>query len=469
VYLYGKNEIGVLAPEKQFEKVAAKVQEEKLSPIQELNKNHAFVMVGSSYVILHETKDEKGTERTEFWQEAAFHARYLNKTMIIKGKEGKEDRTVHVTREWMKHPSRRTYSGVVFSPEKDCAPGDYNLWKGFTYKLAPPGTGEEHESVQAFLEHAEENVCCGDPELFRWLIGYFAHLIQRPYEKPNTALVFKGEKGTGKTTLVDSIGALLESCYKTVDNSDEILSNFNASLENCLALTMEEAFWSGDKKAEGILKNMITGKRHRIERKGVDAYYVQNLTRVFIIGNDYWLVPASEDERRYAVFNVKNTRKGDWKFFKNMRLGFEAGGYSYLLRYLKDYDISNFNFEQAPNTKGLYEQKLASLDALGRWWFECISEGQIMGSPNEDWPLEINRRDLYEAFCSYCRQRRDRKYGYETIPSFLRKLEERTGSLKLVFKRVNQSRERTVILPSVKECRDTWDKKMKFQGEWDAD
>lgn len=460
-YQYGKNDVGVDAPEAQFEKIEESKPEEKLSPIKELNKNHAYIIIKGKYAIIHETKDAEGKEIVEFWDEAAFHSYYLAKTMVV------NEKPVQVTKEWMKHPHRRTFSGIVFKPEQKVGAQWYNLWRGFSYKPSPKGTGEHHESVRAFLSHAKENVCGGDQSLFRWLIGHFAHLVQKPYEKPNTALVFKGKKGTGKTTLVNSVGALIDTSYRTLDNTNDVTNNFNAHLENCLALTMEEAFWSGDKRAEAILKNLITGEKHRIERKGLDAYYLPNLTRIYIIGNDSWLVPASEDERRYAVFNVKDTQRGDWKFFKEMRLGFEAGGYSNLLRFLMDYDIKDFNFEEAPNTVGLYQQKMASLDAFGQWWFESISEGQIMESASEEWPAEISRRSIYEAFISYCTRRRSKKAFFDTMASFFERLEQETFPLQYQRVRHGSERVRVVKLPTLDQCRAMWDDKMKFKTEWE--
>jgi hypothetical protein len=91
---------------------------------------------------------------------------------------------------------------------------------------------------------------------------------------------------------------------------------------------LDEAFWSGDKQAEGVLKDLITGRDHVIEHKGKEPYSVANKTRVVIIGNEDWLIPASHDERRFAFFDVGDGRKQDRAFFQSMREGMEAGGYT---------------------------------------------------------------------------------------------------------------------------------------------
>src|SRR5690606_13114237 len=147
----------------------------------------------------------------------------------------------------------------------------------------------------------------------------------------------RGGKGTGKNALVDRVGYLLGNHYLLTSNRRYLVGNFNGHLEHCLLFALDEAFWSGDKQAEGQLKDLITGSHHVIEHKGKEPYSVENCTRIVIIGNEEWLVPSSHDERRFAVFHVGDGRKQDRAFFQAMREGMERGGYRLLLRYLLDY------------------------------------------------------------------------------------------------------------------------------------
>src|SRR5262249_45615909 len=130
----------------------------------------------------------------------------------------------------------------------------------------------------------------------------------------------KGAKGTGKNSLVEQgIGRILGPHFMATADRRFLVGNFNGHLENLLGLALDEAFWSGDKQAEGILKSLITSNVHTIEHKGKEAYSVANLVRIFILGNESWVVPASHDERRYAVFDVGDRNKQDTKFFTQMR------------------------------------------------------------------------------------------------------------------------------------------------------
>ena len=69
-----------------------------------------------------------------------------------------------------------------------------------------------------------------------------------------------------------------------------------------MLLQADEAYWAGAKSSEGALKDLLTNDTITIERKGVDAYTAPNYTRVLFTSNDDFVVPASLDERRFAVF-----------------------------------------------------------------------------------------------------------------------------------------------------------------------
>jgi len=302
----------------------------------------------------------------------------------------------------------------VFKPGLKIDPRFYNLWKGFS--VEPLGYDEvpaqrSVDAVEAWKEHALVNICRGNESLYRWLLAYFSHLVRRPWEKPLVALVFRGGKGTGKNALVDCVGKLLGSHYLVTSNRRYLIGNFNGHLENCLLFALDEAFWSGDKQAEGTLKDLITGNKHVIEHKGQEPYTVDNCTRVAIIGNEEWVVPASHDERRFAIFDVGDGRKQDRDFFRTMREGMEAGGYRLLLRFLLDYDAAGADPNDAPATDALLDQKIHSLDRFEKWWFECLSEGRILKCDfMQDWPDTIEKEQFRQALAAYVRQNMGRGY-----------------------------------------------------------
>jgi len=466
-YNYGANPIGIDAPETQFKPIPAAPPSGSEFYLDQINKEYALVFVDGFHFILHETTDKRGEPKLVFLSEVSFKRKFSTQTIV----EGK-GRPRTWAENWLDWPGRRQFDGVCFAPEQDPGKGYYNLWKGFLVKPVP----YEKASLQAqrgfdmFIEHTLQNVCNGSEDLFDWLMSYFAHLIQMPYDRPLTAVVFRGRKGTGKNAFIDRIGKLLgEDHYAVVHNSRYLTSNFNGHLESCLCLVLDEAFWSGEKSAEGTLKGLITERRILIERKGREVYKVDNLARTIIIGNEDWLVPASEDERRYAVFDIGEGRRKDNAFFEEMRTLMDSrGGNSVLLHFLKTFDISKANYNTAPDTQGLYDQKVSSQTPMFDWWLDCLEEGRIVCADFGDiWPRDVNKESFRQAFQRYARDRGVGKWS-PSAKSFGLMLKKCLPSAQL-DKQVREGEKRTHVyrLPPLEEAREEWDKRMNHKTKWE--
>lgn len=459
-YQYSNDAQGSAAPEADFDSVSIDHKRPiKLDPVSELNQKFAHVIVGGGDHILWETTDKNDKPVLEHLQIGTFHRRFAAVTIPI----GK--RAVPITEEWMRWGGRRMYDGIVFMPEQKAPKRFYNLWRGFSVvENTDPDSlpALAHHSLEMFLEHALENICQNDVELFNWLMGYFAHVIQRPWEKPLTALVFRGSKGVGKNALVKTIGALLGRSYLVTSKKRYLVGNFNSHLENLLMLVLDEAFWSGDKETEGVLKDLITGGEHVIERKGQEPYGVENRTRVVVIGNEDWVVPASNDERRFAVFEVGKGRKQDKKFFAAMEEGMELGGAQLLLAHLRKIDLTTIDINEAPKTKALLEQKFASFDPVFQWWNQCISEGRLIGADFGDgWPADVEFDRLRNAFKQYLVGRGIRARVPEARTFEKLVLEACSTIKKVKVKNVN-----TYRIPGLEETRSAWSEFVGHEIEW---
>lgn len=462
-YKYGIEPPGVATSEADFSPVA--VVDDLGTPFEQLNREFAFVIAGGGAHILWETTDARQDAIIEHLSMPAFHGKFASHKM----QSG--EKTVNVTREWMSWKGRRSYDGFMFAPEQPTADRFYNLWRGFAVepwpaKEIPPQDAQE--AVDAFLEHARENVCRGDERLYQWLIGYFAHLVQKPWEKPLVALVFRGGKGVGKNALIERIGDLLGSHFLLTSNRRYLIGNFNGHLENCLLFALDEAFWSGDKQAEGTLKDLITGKRHVIEHKGKEPYSVENRTRVAIIGNEDWIVPASHDERRFAVFDVGDGRKQNRNFFRKMREGLEHDGSRVLLAFLKTRSLAGFDPNAAPLTPALLEQKYATLEPTQQWWLACLQDGRLVASDFSDaWPEKVECERFKEAVHRYVKERNIRS-RLPDVRYIGRQIKKVCPSLDHMRIRTGTSTPWVYRLPSLETARAEWSKFIGQTTEWDA-
>lgn len=464
-YKYGIHPVGVDAPEKNFPPIEP--GEKELSYLEKMNREYALIYIEDSHFILHETIDEKGRMKRSFLKEATFKRRFSPNT-VQQGK-GKAPTWAEVWLDWEK---RREYAGLCFAPEREARNNYYNLWSGFSVEPLPyeKANSQQRAGFDAFIAHARENVCQNNEEYFTWLIGYFAHLVQKPFERPLTTLVFRGGKGTGKNALVDRIGFLLGSRHYLVAHDGRYLtSNFNGHLDSCLCLVLDEAFWSGDKSAEGKLKGITTAPEILIERKGKEPYTVDNFVRLIVIGNEHWLVPASFDERRYAVFDIGDGKKQQTRYFEQMRINMDDhGGSRVLLHYLKTFDLSLVDVNIAPKTEALLSQKTESLDPFYAFWLDCLERGEVSGSDFEEhaWPESIGRDAFRNVYRKYHKERNirarapdDRQLG--------RMLKTCLPQLATVHRERNKQRYRDYRFPTLIECRQAWENFIGQKMKWE--
>lgn len=462
-YRYGFEPPGVADPAAAFKPVAENPApvlrtDAEISPYEKLNKEYAYTLAGGGDTVLWETADEHDRFLLVRLAVNTFHRKHAADTVAFGNK------TVPVTEEWIRWKGRRSYDGVVFIPGREAPARFYNLWRGFAVEPLAPGetpTPDAQAALDAFLDHALNNVCHGDKKLFQWLIGYFAHMVQKPWEKPLTALAFKGGKGVGKNALVERIGHLFGNHFLVAARKRYLTSNFNGHLENLIFMALDEASWAGDKDVEGVLKDLITGAQHVIEHKGEKPYTVDNRTRIAIIGNEEWIVPASHDERRFAVFDVGDGRKQDRAFFQTMRERMEAGGDRLLLRFLLEYELAGLDVNAAPATRALLDQKTASLEPVPQWWMACLLEGRIAGGDFEGWPGETDCERIRGAFRRYARERNVKsrlpdecRFGRE-----MKKLCPAMGHTRKGAGYVYQ-------VPALEKARAQWDAYMGYGEEW---
>ncbi len=389
-YKYGREPQGVAAPEAVFPPVEDPPPAEvKDHPFGKLNESFAFVFAGGTGNILWETKNFEGDYEFHLMSKQSFFDMQAANKLTI------GDKKKSTAQLWMESPDRRSYNGVVFEPGIEVDKKWFNMWRGFAVKSAD---SPDHPMVNRWQEHLFENICGRDKAVADWLTCWFAHLIQKPYEKPLVAVVLRGGKGVGKNACIERISKLLGGHAMTTARRRYLVSNFTRHLQYSLLFVLDEAFWSGDKEAEGVVKDLVTGVKHQIEPKGKESYTVRNLTRVVVLGNEEWLVPATSDERRWAVFEVGSGRQQDRKYFEEMRRGLdEQGGNAHLLRYLMDYKITQ-DVNAAPNTEGLTSQKISSLEPVPQWWYDSLSAGMIAGGDwGGEWPETIPSNRLRDA------------------------------------------------------------------------
>ena len=415
--------------------------------VAKLNERHALVVVKGKSLITTEKDDGS----IDFGTIRDLDALYANQ--LVPTGDGKSE---PASRRWFKSPSRRTYANGVGIYFDRAPPKTFNLWLGWAVESDSKG------SCGKFLWHLRHIICAGDNDQYTYLLGWLAHMVQFPADKPGVALVVRGIKGSGKDTVGEYVAELIAHRHApNVTQMSHITGRFNARLEAALFFHIQEGVWAGNREAESVLKYLITSEQVEIERKGVDSYGLRSFLRMFISANEDWVVPASPDERRFAVFEVDDGKKGDGSYFRALRQEMEGEGPAALLHLLQTHDLAHFDVRQPPLSVGLRKQKLESLRGFDRWWFEKLYDGEL-GDDTVAWneaPVSMPCQELrsdYEIWIA--------KHRYEGDPinpsQFGEKVHKFIPGLEIIRPIINGSRPRSYTIPVLEACREKFSREM---------
>jgi len=309
-------------------------------------------------------------ERLYFQSFGDFSKRFDNQKINVSEEEGKQQLTP-LGKLWINHPLRRQYERIVFLPNDDVPDNMLNLWRGYSMEA-------KKTSCRLLLRHVYFVLANKDKEAFKYIMRWVAWTVQNPQYPAEVALVFKGGKGTGKGTFANALLKIFGQHSLAITSAQHITGRFNSHLRDCVFLFADEALAPQDRQAESVLKGLITEPTITIEGKGKDLITSSNHLHVMMASNENWVVPASKDERRFAVFDVSDCKAQKDEWFKPLYEEMANGGLEGLLHLLLNLNLNDWHPRKSiPNNKALTDQRIQSLCALDQFWFECLLEGII--------------------------------------------------------------------------------------------
>lgn len=274
---------------------------------------------------------------------------------------------------WFDWSGRRFYSrGLTLDPDQIGDSDDtYNLWKGFDVEPAPG-------QWPLMKDHIREVLANGDQDHAEYILNWTAWAFQNPGLVARVALVFRGGRGVGKGVFANQLETIFGAHGLVVTQMAQAAGRFNGHLRYCCLLFADEAVVPGTDDF-GNLKAMITEPSRPYEAKGVDIVSGENHLKVVLATNEKWAVPAGPDERRFAVFDVSDHRKGDKAYFDALFAQMNNGGREAMLHDLLARDIRDFHPEPAPQTAALRLQKELAMSAYEQWQLGVLEDGRLPG------------------------------------------------------------------------------------------
>jgi bifunctional DNA primase/polymerase-like protein/uncharacterized protein DUF5906/CHC2-type zinc finger protein len=423
--------------------------------IEELNQKHAVVSVGGKGVILTETHDPSLQRK-----DIALSSPTDLKLLYMNRKERVAGRRKAIVDLWLAHPDRRQYESIVFAPNRD-VPGYYNFWQGFAVEPKAKKGG-----CSLYLAHLKDNIAQGNQKIYDYVLGWMAHMIQRPDQRLGVSLVLRGKQGTGKGEMAKQLGHLLGRHFVHIQQHKHLLGNFNAHLKDALLVFADEAFWAGDKASEGALKAMVTEEQLPIEFKGKDVVYVKNHIHLIVASNHDWVVPAGLEERRFCILDVGEDRMQDGPYFEAIQKQMQQGGSEALLYLLQHHDLKGKNLRTFPQTEALLENKFLSMTPVQKFWHQRLVWGSLTENESkwEPWILRTRLHDEYRDYIGDLGQ--SRKSTETELGMGLKKL---VPGLRVTERTVNKKRVPVWEFPDLAICREAFEKALNYPYSWDTD
>lgn len=295
------------------------------------------------------------------------------------------DRMVKVGDEWV-NPAERFLrqtsrcSAVGFAPPPSNAPPTmFNLYVGRALK---PTDGD----CSRIKEFIHDVVCNGRTDLFRFVWLWMAHLVQRPGEKPGTAIVLRGQGGTGKSSFGRILERLCAPHAYTLADQEHVTGRFAGShLAVCVLAICTESLFAGDPRINGKLKNLVTAQTAIAEAKGLPVIQVNSYTRFFFDSNNERVVPIDGDgsERRYLVMEIGDQRRNDAAYFTDLYADIEGEDMGALLAELLAYDPSADELDWshlriAPDTEERRLMRWHSMRPVERALLKVFEDGELI-------------------------------------------------------------------------------------------
>jgi hypothetical protein len=393
---------------------------------------------------------------------------------------------------WMGWMGRREVRAIGFDPTDKENKDIFNIWNGYDISEEIAEKFDEDEA-QPILDHILDCWCDGDEQSFEYVMDYFAHIIQKPWKKSGVVLALRSKQGGGKGVIISKLGEIIgDNHFCQNSNANYLFGDFNGQLEGKILVNLDEAFWGGDKKMEGMMKNKITERNQTINKKNKEAYMVSDYANYIISTNNDWFAGTTEDDRRYYCLELNNKYSGrmtkEKEDYFNPIVKAPAGAFA---KILYGRDLTHFNPRIFKKTKLLQEQVERNHNPVKVWWHKVLQDGGWDGSEKifNYW----NKLDEYQSgdkiknkktgeeivgyFKDYIYERykmtETEKRGFNSVSAFYRELKQNClGDLYKEIRPKNKNKDYKaerpafLVLPSLEEARAKWNELQDYDYEW---
>jgi len=282
-----------------------------------------LISTGKTIVIDITKPNENELYQHQWYKDCAALCSIDVSKVFVPREKGEGTKPIWLAQHWYEnYGTTNILHGLVFNPLKDDriisnGPQNYlNTFTGF------PDFGPDNDDTRlASFFQTHVTSLLEEPSLAKWLFDYFAHIFQRPAEKPGVAVILEGGQATGKSSIHLMVSSVLGTRLSRV--MDTGLSKWSGSLASSLMLVYDEFSVNmhdrAGKEYYNFLKNLITAPRVSIHEKYVSDMEMDSYHRLVFTTNDAEAIKLPDDDRRFVILRTNYHWHNKLEHFKEMR------------------------------------------------------------------------------------------------------------------------------------------------------
>lgn len=215
--------------------------------------------------------------------------------------------------------AKRTKEDLVYMPPplvcRDC---DYNSWRGFAIEDVKP----IEINCDIIYEHIKEMSGLNNTkDVNNYLLDWISWTLQYPAKKTGVCIIlYSKEQGTGKSCLAENLFEVIMGKSKIfiTGNVDKLFGRF-ADTGGKHIVVLNEASGKDTKNIHEIIKDCITREVQMVEKKGIDAYEIDDFANYILTTNNISCVDIKAEDRRFMPIQVGNSKLRNVGYFTRLR------------------------------------------------------------------------------------------------------------------------------------------------------
>lgn len=282
-----------------------------------------------------------------------------------------------------------------------------------------------------FIEELLSWLTGHDPAGVEWLKNWLAVKIQNPALAPGVAVVFNGQQGSGKNTLMKVIFSILGEHNCAAITQEALNTRYNANWIDKLFIFADEAM-----HGEGVfdlsdkVKGYITSEQNPIEGKHRNAKTQINRAAWVFASNRETPVKVEIGDRRFTTFSNYAEVSADWKARLAAQFGEDKqpnpgfmreirAFYHYLLHRAADFCAATSPYQNDARNDLIHVNKSPLECFVEEVAAEGIDEfidnydvdkamGDVTTKGRERWDFGgkgVSKLAVYQAYVQYCKAR----------------------------------------------------------------